>query len=66
MQPRECAERKNPTRSLTISRMKPAYDPAARHGLEVTEQEFRRTARGRTLMARIYRPKGDEIGRAHV
>jgi acetyl esterase/lipase len=39
--------------------MKPAYDPAARYGLEVTEQEFRRTARGRTLMARIYRPKGD-------
>ncbi len=37
--------------------MKTAYDPAARFDLDVTEQEFRRTARGRTLMARIYRPK---------
>ncbi|HEX2197688.1 MAG TPA: alpha/beta hydrolase [Burkholderiales bacterium] len=38
--------------------MKPAYDPAAAFDLDVTEQEFRRTARGRTLMARIYRPRG--------
>ena len=38
--------------------MKPAYDPAARVELEVTEQEFRRNVRGRTLMARIYRPRG--------
>jgi acetyl esterase/lipase len=38
--------------------MKTAYDPAARFDLDVTEQEFRRTARGRKLMARIYRPKG--------
>jgi len=38
--------------------MKPAYDPAATFDLDVTEQEFRRTARGRTLMARIYRPRG--------
>lgn len=38
--------------------MKPTYDPTARFDLDVTEQEFRRTARGRTLMARIYRPKG--------
>jgi acetyl esterase/lipase len=37
--------------------MKTTYDPAARFDLDVTEQEFRRTARGRTLMARIYRPK---------
>ena len=37
--------------------MKTAYDPSARFDLDVTEQEFRRTARGRTLMARIYRPK---------
>jgi acetyl esterase/lipase len=38
--------------------MKPAYDPAATFDLDVTEQEFRRTARRRTLKARIYRPKG--------
>jgi acetyl esterase/lipase len=37
--------------------MKTAYDPSAKFDLDVTEQEFRRTARGRTLMARIYRPK---------
>ncbi|HEX6265449.1 MAG TPA: alpha/beta hydrolase [Burkholderiales bacterium] len=37
--------------------MKPTYDPAVKLDLDVTEQEFRRTARGRTLMARIYRPK---------
>jgi acetyl esterase len=33
------------------------YNPAAKFDLEVTEQEFRRTARGRTLRARIYRPQ---------
>ncbi|MGH8668325.1 MAG: alpha/beta hydrolase, partial [Burkholderiales bacterium] len=38
--------------------MKPTYDPTAKFDLDVTEQEFRRTARGRKLMARIYRPKG--------
>jgi acetyl esterase len=35
-----------------------AYSPAAKFDLDVTEQELRRTARGRTLMARIYRPQG--------
>src|SRR5262245_50354231 len=35
-----------------------AYNPAARFELEVSETEFRRTAAGRQLMARIYRPQG--------
>src|SRR5471032_2224148 len=34
------------------------YDPAARFDITVSEVEFRRTAGGRTLMARIYQPKG--------
>jgi acetyl esterase len=38
--------------------MNAAYNPAAKFDLDVTEQEFRRTAGGRTLMARIYRPQG--------
>ena len=38
--------------------MKTAYSPAAKFTLDVTEQEFRRTPGGRTLMARIYRPQG--------
>src|SRR5262249_13671859 len=36
----------------------PAYDPAARFGLAVTETEFRRNSSGRMLMARIYQPQG--------
>jgi acetyl esterase/lipase len=40
------------------SRMKTAYDPAATFELKVTEEEFRRTAGGRMLMARIYQPQG--------
>ena len=35
-----------------------AYDPAAAFDITVSEVEFRRTAGGRTLMARIYQPKG--------
>ena len=35
-----------------------AYDPAAKFELKVTEVEFRRTAKGRQLMARIYQPQG--------
>jgi acetyl esterase/lipase len=35
-----------------------AYDPAAKFDITVSEVEFRRTAAGRTLMARIYQPKG--------
>ena len=40
------------------SGMKAAYDPAAKFELKVSEVEFRRTAAGRTLMARIYQPTG--------
>ncbi len=38
--------------------MKTAYNPDARFDIEVSEVEFRRTERGRLLMARIYQPKG--------
>jgi acetyl esterase/lipase len=37
---------------------KPAYSPAARFDISVSEVELRRTAAGRTLMARIYQPAG--------
>lgn len=36
----------------------PAYNPAARFDLKVSEVEFRRTRAGRTLLARIYQPIG--------
>jgi acetyl esterase len=36
----------------------PAYDPAAKFDLTVSEVEYRRTSAGRALMARIYQPKG--------
>jgi acetyl esterase/lipase len=35
-----------------------AYDPKAKFELKVSEVEFRRTANGRQLMARIYQPQG--------
>jgi len=35
-----------------------AYDPKAKLDLTVTEVEFQRNAKGRQLMARIYRPQG--------
>jgi acetyl esterase len=35
-----------------------AYDPAAHFDLAVSEVELRRNSAGRTLMARIYQPKG--------
>jgi len=35
-----------------------AYNPAATFEIKVSEVEFRRTAAGRTLMARIYQPAG--------
>jgi acetyl esterase/lipase len=35
-----------------------AYDPAAKFDIKVTEVEFRRNAKGRQLMARIYQPQG--------
>jgi acetyl esterase/lipase len=38
--------------------MKVAYNPAAKFDLNVSEVDFRRTAKGRQLMARIYQPQG--------
>jgi len=35
-----------------------AYNPAAKFEIEVFDTEFRRTAKGRQLMARVYQPKG--------
>jgi len=35
-----------------------AYNPAAKFDLKVSEVEFRRTAKGRQLMARVYQPQG--------
>jgi acetyl esterase/lipase len=37
---------------------KATYDPGARFELEVSEVEYRRTAQGRSLMARLYQPLG--------
>jgi acetyl esterase/lipase len=37
---------------------KATYDPGAKFELEVSEVEYRRTAQGRSLMARIYQPLG--------
>jgi acetyl esterase len=36
----------------------PSYNPSATFDLTVSEVEYRRTAAGRSLMARIYQPKG--------
>jgi acetyl esterase len=35
-----------------------AYNPTAHYDVAVTEVEFRKTSAGRTLMARVYQPKG--------
>jgi acetyl esterase/lipase len=40
------------------ARSRSAYDPAAVFDISVSEVEFRRTAAGRVLMARVYQPKG--------
>ncbi len=40
------------------SRMTTTYDPAAKFDLKISEVDFRRTASGRQLMARIYQPQG--------
>jgi acetyl esterase/lipase len=37
---------------------KASYNPAAKFEITVSEVEYRRTAAGRSLMARIYQPKG--------
>jgi len=36
----------------------PAYNPGGQYDVSVNEVEFRRNSAGRTLMARIYQPKG--------
>jgi acetyl esterase/lipase len=41
-----------------IDAMATKYDPKARYEIEVKELEYRRSPRGRPLMARIYQPKG--------
>ncbi|HEY2994970.1 MAG TPA: alpha/beta hydrolase [Methylomirabilota bacterium] len=38
--------------------MKTSYDPAAKFELKVSDVDFRRTERGRPLMARVYQPQG--------
>ena len=37
---------------------KAVYDPAARMAVKVSEVEYRRTAKGRSLLARVYQPQG--------
>ena len=37
---------------------RPLYDPFAHYDIDVSETAFRRTAKGRQLMARVYRPRG--------
>ena len=44
--------------SAALSVGAPAYNPAARFDLVVSEVELRRNSAGRMLMARIYQPKG--------
>jgi len=41
-----------------ISLGKNGYDPTARMGVKLSEIEYRRTARGRSLQARVYQPLG--------
>jgi len=41
-----------------VSLGKNGYDPNARFALKVSEVEYRRTAKGRSLLARIYQPQG--------
>ena len=38
--------------------MKTSYDPAGKFEIKVSDVEFRRTAGGRHLMARVYQPQG--------
>jgi len=47
-----------PHAASTASPLRAPYDPSATHEIAVREVEFRRTAKGRTLMARIYQPVG--------
>lgn len=47
-----------PAETQGRSAMKTPYDPAGKFELKVSEVEFRKNARGRQLMARIYQPQG--------
>ena len=47
-----------PFSRVSYARGAPAYNPAARFDLAVSEVELRRNSAGRMLMARIYQPKG--------
>src|SRR5213593_4751682 len=46
------------TSSAGAAVRKAAYDPAAKFDVKVSEVEFRRAAKSRQLMARIYQPEG--------
>ena len=51
----------DPRLQFSLSRitiMATRYDPKARFEIEVRELQYRRTTKGRPLMARIYRPNG--------
>src|SRR5579862_5509722 len=43
---------------MVVAAGKTSYDPSAKFGLAVSEVEYRRNVRGRSLKARIYRPNG--------
>jgi acetyl esterase len=43
---------------MIVAAGKTNFDPAAKFELTITETEYRRIAKGRSLMARIYRPGG--------
>jgi acetyl esterase len=47
-----------PGASAAAAPLKTPYDPTSKYEIAVREVEFRRTAKGRTLMARIYQPSG--------
>jgi acetyl esterase/lipase len=47
-----------PHLSIGETTIKATYNPAARLDVKVSEVPFRRTAAGRSLMARIYQPQG--------
>ena len=47
-----------PQLAIGESTIKATYNPAARLDVKVSEVPFRRTAAGRSLMARIYQPQG--------
>src|SRR5262245_27945110 len=47
-----------PARGSSETLTAAAYNPAGKFDINVNEVEFRRTAKGRTLMARVYQPTG--------